>query len=161
MIDATPPVRVIGVGNRWRGDDAVGLEAVRQLGPTPARVSVSVHEGDGSGLLELWHGARAVILVDAMRSGAAPGSVHRFEAGTKPLPRAAANGSIHAVGIPEAIELARSLGRLPATVVVYAVEGTAFAAGADMSEPVAAAISDVAGRVVGEASELAGGDERD
>lgn len=148
-------MRVIGVGNRWRGDDGAGLETVRRLGRLPGEVEAICHEGDGSGLIELWRGADAVVVVDAVRSGAAPGTVHRFDAGAVPLPRTLGSGSSHAVGVAEAIELARSLDRLPRRVVVYGVEGVQFEAGARFSEAVAGAIDPLARRVASEAKELA------
>jgi hydrogenase maturation protease len=148
-------VRVIGVGNPLRGDDAAGLEAVRRLGQVPAGIDVICHEGDGSGLLELWWGAAAVLVVDAVRTGAAPGTVHRYEAGTAPLPDGACSASTHTVSVAGAIELARALGCLPPTVVVFGVEGAEFAVGAELSDPVAAAIGSVAGLVAGEARQMA------
>jgi len=41
-----------------------------------------------------------------------------------------------------AIELGRALGRLPPRTIVYAIEAESFAAGAPLSEPVAAATVD-------------------
>ena len=42
--------------------------------------------------------------------------------------------STHAVGIGEAIELARTLDRLPGRLIVYAVEGHRFDAGLGLSD---------------------------
>jgi hydrogenase maturation protease len=91
-----------------------------------------------------------------VRSGAAPGTVHRFEVAERPLPAGLRSStSTHAVGIGEAIELARALGRLPSRLVVYAVEGQCFEAGATLSGAVAAAVDRVAEVVLDEARQLA------
>jgi hydrogenase maturation protease len=52
--------------------------------------------------------------------------------------------STHALGVPEAIELARALGRLPARLEVYAIEGARFTAGAELSPAVERAVRELA-----------------
>ncbi|HET8758253.1 MAG TPA: hydrogenase maturation protease, partial [Solirubrobacteraceae bacterium] len=118
---------MIGVGNAVRGDDAAGLLAARALGGVEL-------EGDPSALIDLFDGLDAAVVVDAVRSGAAPGTVRRFDAAGGPLPAAIRSStSTHLVGIAEAIELARTLDRLPPRLTVYAIEGERFEAGAPVS----------------------------
>jgi hydrogenase maturation protease len=125
---------VIGVGNAARGDDAAGLLAARAVGGIEL-------EGDASALLDLLDGLDAAIVVDAVRSGAPAGTVHRFDAAGGPLPTAIRSStSTHLVGIAEAIELARALDRLPPRVTVYAIEGERFDLGAPVTPAVAAAV---------------------
>ena len=84
------------------------------------------------------------MVVDAVRSGAAPGTVHRFDVGSGPLPAALrSSASTHLLGLAEALELARALGRLPARVTVYGIEAERFDTGAPVTPRVAAAIDDV------------------
>jgi hydrogenase maturation protease len=128
---------VIGLGNAVRGDDAAGLIAARRLGGLE-------HEGDPLALLDLWQGAELVVVIDAVSSGADPGTLHRFDAVAGPLPaRLRSSTSTHAVGLGEAIELARALGRLPARLVVYGIEGERFATGTALTPPVTAAVEAV------------------
>jgi hydrogenase maturation protease len=157
-------VVVIGVGNALRHDDAAGLEVTCRLrarlhaGENAVRTEFAVreHEGEPLALIDLWEGAGAVVLVDAIRSGAAPGTIHRVEASHEPIPaRLRGSSSTHAVGVGEAIELARALGRLPARVVVYGVEGLYFDAGSGLSEEVQGAIDSLTDAVLGEACSLA------
>jgi hydrogenase maturation protease len=133
---------VIGVGNRLRGDDGAGLEVVRRLTDlrTNAQIALHAHEGEGVGLLELWDGADVAVLVDCMRSGAAPGTVRRIDMSSETAPVPLRGTSSHATGVAEAIELARALGALPSAVIVYGVEGASFGIGAGLSDPVADAI---------------------
>ncbi len=150
-------VVVIGVGNALRGDDAAGLEVARRLRrrATAAGILVREQEGEALGLLEQWDGVAAALLVDAIRSGAGAGTVHRLDASARPLPaELRGSSSTHAVGIGEAIELARALGRLPAHVVVYGVEGRCFSTGGGLSEEVAAAIGPLSEVVLSEARRL-------
>lgn len=156
MADA---VLVVGLGNRLRGDDGVGLAVTRRLEGRveAAGVAVAELEGEGIGLLDAWEGAHGVVLVDCVRSGAAPGTVLRFEATDLPLPGdLRTSSSTHAVGVAETIELARALGRLPRRLVVYGIEGESFDAGAPLSARVAAVVGEAAEGVLQEAHRLAG-----
>ena len=129
---------VIGVGNSFRCDDAAGLEVARRLDPA-AGAQVHAREGDLAGLVDLWDGDSSVIVIDSASSGAPPGTIHRFDAIAHPLPTGLLS-STHAFGVAEAIELARALGRLPASLSVYAIEGSRFEVGQDLSPVVEAAI---------------------
>ena len=87
------------------------------------------------------------MLVDTVVSGAAPGTIHRFDASDEPIPARALRSSTHAIGLAETIELARALGRLPKSVVVYGIEGASFEAGAPLSPDVAAAVARLVERI--------------
>ena len=148
---------MIGVGNALRHDDAAGLETARALRARAERERLSVHEQEGEclGLLEQWHGAAGAVLVDAVQSGArnaaTPGRVRRLDASATALATGLSSSSTHAFGLAEAVELARSLGRLPQRVVVYGIEGRCFSAGVGLSAEVRAAIPALADAVLDEA----------
>ena len=139
---------VIGLGNAYRGDDAVGLVvAARCRRRLPADVRVVESEQEPSRLLDAWEGAGAVFVVDAVVSGAPAGAVHRYDATTTALPAGVFRSSTHAFGVGDAVELARALGRIPRSVIVYGVEGADFGAGAPLSPAVAAAVDAVVSRL--------------
>ena len=141
---------VVGVGNAWRGDDAAGLEVAQLLRrAAPDGTQVVEHEGDPSGLIDAWEGEDEVVLVDAVSSGAPPGTVYRLNPLEKPLPAELFRRSTHQLGVAEAVEMARVLDRLPARLAVYGIEGRSFHAG----EPLCPQVRQAVGRV---ASELAG-----
>ena len=98
-------------------------------------------------------------MFDAASSGNEPGTVHRFDAVAGPLPARLFSLSSHALGLVEVVELGRALGRLPRSLIVYAVEGTDFATGQGLSPAVARALSGVAQRILLEAGER--GDRRE
>jgi hydrogenase maturation protease len=145
---------VIGVGNPWRADDAVGLEVARRLRRTLADgIEVLEREGEPTALIEAWQSAEAVWLVDAVRSGAPPGTVHRLDASKQELPGDLFRTSTHHLGLAEAVELARALGRLPERVVVYGIEGADFDAGGGLTNEVDAAAERVSAAVRKEVAE--------
>jgi hydrogenase maturation protease len=138
-------VIVVGVGNAWRGDDAAGLAVARRLRElAPPGVDVREHEGEASGLVDTLTEADAVVVIDAASSRGRPGAVWRFDAAAAPLPARAVRSSTHAFGIPDAIELARSLGRIPRRLEVIAIEGADFTAGATLTPDVAQSVGEVA-----------------
>lgn len=151
---------VIGVGNADRADDAIGLmiasrvRADRALGDS----RVITRAGDMLALIDEWAQSDAVILVDAAAPLSRPGHVHRIDvrAGGMPHELALSSGcaSTHAFGVVETIGLARTLGKLPARFIVYAVEAACFAPGAAMTPAVAAAVEAVSQRVLGELRDL-------
>lgn len=141
---------VVGLGNELRGDDRVGIDVVRSLHAEVESSDVELVEmqGEPIGLLERWESRRVVVLVDTMRSGAPPGTIRRFDATAEPLPQVPRSfSSTHALGLRDVIELARTLGRLPARLTVYAVEGRSFEAGSPLSDEVGAAIPRVAAMI--------------
>ena len=154
-MDQRPPTEsaslplVIGVGNEYRGDDAVGLLIARRVAEAGRGQARVVEEsGEGGALMAAWQGAGLVILCDAVQSGAAPGTIHRLEPARAPVPMGFFRYSTHAFSVAEAIELARALGDLPPRMLVYGIEGADYAAGLALSPAVAGAIDAVVRAVV-------------
>jgi hydrogenase maturation protease len=131
-------VIVIGLGNEFRHDDAIGLIAARRL--RQRGVPAEEHEGDLANLMDRWKRADGLILIDAVRSGAAPGTLHRLDVSAVPLNRELLKSSTHALGLADAVELSRALGTLPARVVVFGVEVRDLGAGVGLSPEVAQAL---------------------
>ncbi len=141
----------IGIGNPLRGDDAAGLLAARALRARGAEgIEVRELEGEPVDLIEAWRGAELVLVADAVVSGGESGGLHRIDAGAGPLPAALAGASTHAMGLAEAVELARALDRLPPRLLVYGIEAASFATGAEPSPAVRTAAERVADAVVAE-----------
>jgi hydrogenase maturation protease len=139
---------VIGLGNDYRGDDAIGLIVARRLKAIAGDgVRVLEENGEGAALIEAWKGADFVILIDAVRSGGVTGTIHRFNAETQPIPASFFHYSTHAFSVAEAVELARALNQLPTRLVIYGIEGKTFDSGVGLSPKVEAAADEVLRRV--------------
>jgi hydrogenase maturation protease len=142
---------VIGIGNAWQGDDGAGLAAARLVRErAPEGVEVLELEGEPVSLVDALAGADEVFLVDAVRSGAEPGTVHRIDASDGPVPARLSAASTHTLGVGEALELARALGRLPRRVVLYGIEAESLAAGEELTPAVVRAVDEVVGQVLAE-----------
>jgi len=140
---------VIGVGNRYRGDDRVGLVIAEEVrARIPSGVATVVCEEEPSRLIDDWQGASTAIVVDAVASAHEPGAVQRFDASSDDLPAEAFSSSTHAFGVAETIELARALGRLPQRLLVYGVAGVDFRAGAGLTPAVREAVESTAAAIL-------------
>jgi hydrogenase maturation protease len=132
---------VIGVGNEYRCDDAVGLLVARHICELNLpHVRVIESDGEFARLMDAWKDAESVILIDAVQSGALPGTIHRFAAHEEKLPASLFQCSTHAFGVAGAIELAKTLGQLPPQLVVFGIEAESFDTGAALSVAVARAL---------------------
>jgi hydrogenase maturation protease len=159
----------IGIGAEFRCDDGAGPAVIGRLrGTVPPGVELLCSDGEPTRLMEAWTGAAAAIVIDAVCGGdAAPGTLHRVvvpapapgQAG-RPTPGqpgpARAPASSHGLGLGAAIELSRALSRLPALLIVHAVQGEAFGYGQAFSPAVAAAIDELTARVRADLLRLSG-----
>jgi hydrogenase maturation protease len=139
---------VIGVGNEYRRDDGVGPAVVarlRELDLAP-EVTLAVCDGEPTRMLDLWTGADLAIVVDAVRTGGDHGG-HVYEVAVDDLDEASPAATSHGVALGATVELGRALDRLPARLVVLAVDGTDFGFGPQLTPEVAAAVEPVARRV--------------
>jgi hydrogenase maturation protease len=144
-----PQCVVMGVGNPYGGDDAAGLSAARRLrGSVRDGIAVVEQTGEGTALLEAWRGAAAVILVDAVQSGAPAGTIHRLDARVTRVPMRYFRHSTHHFGVAEAIELGRVLNELPRRLMLFGIEGKDFSPGTSLSVEVDRAVSDVVRQVL-------------
>lgn len=142
---------VIGVGNADRGDDGAGRRVARLLEQlAPPGVEIAEHDGEATTLFSKFDGAAEVVLIDACASDGPPGTVRRFDVATAPLPQREFGGTTHGFGLAAAIELARALGRLPPSCIVYAIEGASYDFGAPLSPSVEAAAVETARRLAAE-----------
>ena len=71
---------ILGCGNPDRSDDAAGVLVARRL----RELGIPAEEfgGDAPALIDAWSGWADVIVVDAMKSGASPGTIKIWDAWT-------------------------------------------------------------------------------
>ena len=143
-----PQPLIVGVGNALRGDDGVGpfvAEALAAKGH-----AAHVHAGDGTGLIDLFETHDEIVLVDATRSGADPGTLIVLDAIAGRLPADLFHYSTHRFGLAEAVETARALGTLPESLLVYGIEGADFSAGDQLT----AAVRETAEKLIARITEM-------
>jgi hydrogenase maturation protease len=144
---------VIGCGSLLRGDDAVGPILIRRLWQSeePVPDGVLLVDGGTAGMDVAFkmNGAGQVILIDASRTGAEPGTIYRVPgdelASLPPLEGL----HTHQFRWDHALAFGRWLlgDRYPTDVTVYLIEAAQTEPGAELSGPVAAAMIEVAERI--------------
>jgi hydrogenase maturation protease len=157
--DARPHVSqgrrlIVGVGNRDRGDDAVGRVVAERLRACGFQdIEIIEESGEAARLLDCFVGADTVWLLDAAMSGAPIGTIQCFDVSAAPLPQGQTMVSTHGFGLAEAIELARALKRLPRQCIVYTVEIDSCEMGAPLTPEVAAGAQELQARICAKARE--------
>jgi hydrogenase maturation protease len=152
---------VLGLGNEYAGDDAVGVLAVRALrGKLAGGADVVESAASGLALLEVFAGYDRAVIADSIRTGRSPAGtiveVRLADLGLATAP------SLHQAGIPELAAVARRLGMgFPDRTRVLAVEVAGpLMFGAPLSEPVAAAVAPLGRRVLEQVQRWASEDSR-
>jgi hydrogenase maturation protease len=142
---------VIGIGNEFRGDDAIGCIVARKLrGVVPDQVRVIEHQGDGTALLRYFQEEKQIILIDAVRSGRSPGFIHRLDLLNDSVPANFIFHSSHQFGAIEAVALSRELHQLPSRLILYGIEATAVGMGEPLSSDVEKTSETILGRILNE-----------
>lgn len=148
-------VRIVAVGNTFRGDDGVGPYVFAGLAEALPRADLVLSDGEVSGLLDAFQGCSELLLIDAMDGAAAglpAGSVVRFDGNDAALAEAGLCTSTHAMSVAEAIGLARSLGALPKQLTVIGIAGESFSHGVGLSDAVARAADELIKELIGQYS---------
>jgi len=146
---------IIGCGNLLRGDDGVGPMLVRHLAEIGTPPGVRLADGGTAGMDVAFNmrGADRVIIVDACQSGAEPGALFKVP-GERLAQLPPLEGiNLHAFRWDHALAFGRWLLKddYPRDIVVYLVEVASLTFGAPLTEPVQAAMAQLAQRLLAEA----------
>ena len=155
-LEAPVVIRVLGSGcGSPFGDDRAGWAAAAPLAASNLvtggadRIDVRVLDRPGSLLLAEFGQSSDVILIDALCSGALPGTIQRLDA--EDVCGARSVLSSHGVGVAQAVDLARSLGCLPARFAIFGIEVDRRHAGNGLSPAVMEALPQLVEQVVQQA----------
>jgi hydrogenase maturation protease len=133
---------VIGIGNPYRRDDGVGLEVLRRVEELRMPgVRCMESDGESTALCDAWNGAALAVVIDAVRSGAAPGTLHVTTMGADAIAVHTPRGGSHALSLAEALALGEVLDRLPLHLLVVGVEAGDVGDGLGLSDAVASAVA--------------------
>jgi len=130
-----------------RGDDAIGPLCADAL--QNRKIPSRTIRGDTSEILDAWHAAQHVILVDAIVTGQAPpGTLHCLEARDERFRPTMARCSATGLGLVQAMKLAPLLKCMPASMLLIGLEAGNFEWASTLSQPVAAAMPQLVEAVV-------------
>ena len=146
-------IKIIGLGNPFMGDDAVGVLVARQLRAyTAPRICILECGLAGLNLLDEMEEIDTLILIDAVHSHSKVGTILRFtipqdleEIGK--LAWGTSASSTHTFGLAEALTLAQTLQILPQHITLYGVELGHIQQGQALSPAVSLAIKALVKRI--------------
>ncbi len=117
------PIRIIGIGSPF-GDDQVGWKIIKALEQESSTIPVSewtlARCDSPSNLLSLMKGAKCVYLIDAVQTGATPGTIHHWQG--EEIINFAHSLSSHGIDVASVIALGKALAELPPTLILYGIE---------------------------------------
>lgn len=157
----SPRVLVAGIGNVFLGDDGFGVEVARRLADRehPGRVTVEDYGIRGLDLAYALTNYDVAIFVDIVPRGGDPGTIYLIDASDEKPDSAGLQ--THGMDPVSVLAFAREVGALPAKIYVVGCEPAEVVdpdSGrivGELSEPVAAAVGEAAGRVEALLAELA------
>lgn len=142
---ARAPTLVLGLGNPLLRDDGVGLRVLAEVERAVEDRDGSVEFVDGGtqgmALLGFLAGRQALVILDALRLGAAPGTVHVLR-GERAFDAAPGHGlSAHEGNAGDLLRAAALTGDLPADVAVIGVEPALIETGIGLTTAVDKAVT--------------------
>ncbi|MCX5859459.1 MAG: hydrogenase maturation protease [Proteobacteria bacterium] len=149
----TPKTLIIGVGNTIFQDEGVGMHAVHDLQKEKLPPGVELIEAETSILdyLPQIQSAEKIVIIDALRTGAPPGTIYRLTPEKLPVDAAL---SLHAMGPLQVIQLARQAGDFHAEVIIIGIEPKEMEMGMELTPEVKARLPKIVETVL---NELKGG----
>jgi hydrogenase maturation protease len=136
-------VLVVGLGNGLASDDAVGLQVISQL-RQQGLVACSFLELAQMDVLEILDEADTIVFVDALVSGAAPGTVQLLALSASEMEsRNEAAFSLHGWSLKEILELRGALGLHSPRMFLLGIEIESAAPGTELSAAVQMAVKKV------------------
>jgi hydrogenase maturation protease len=143
---------VLGIGNIILSDEGAGVRAAEalQLGwELPPEVLVIDGGTSGMEMLEDLSDLDLLVVLDVVKTGAAPGTLVRIAGDAVPV-FFRSKLSPHQIGLPDVLASLEFLGTMPVEIVVHGVEPISLALGLEMTAPVAAAVPILARRAADE-----------
>ncbi len=147
---------ILGLGNVLCGDDGLGVVAVERLRRTyelPSSVRLLDGGTLGLGLLGVFEDTDSVILIDAVNTGAPPGTFVRLQ-DEAVAPAVRERLSVHQIGVADLLDALRWMDALPRRLVLLGMVPRTLELGLEKSPEVEAGLSDLIASVVREAHEM-------
>lgn len=142
---------IVGIGNPYRGDDAVGWAVVDGLREKlRSGIELVKQRGDIAELIDLFSRHKSVYLVDACSSSELAGSWQRIDVHQQPIPKENPQTSTHGFSISQAISLAKNLDQLPNKLILYAINGDNYSISDALSSSVARSVDGVINAILNE-----------
>jgi len=132
-------VAVVGVGNLLMKDEGVGVHILEYLAKKGIPENVSLFDAGTafSEIISEMEGYEKLIIVDAVHGGGKPGTVYCFEIEDVQT-RKGFFLSLHDVGVIEALQMERLIGKIPERIIFMGIEPFKVEPGMELSPEIMA-----------------------
>ena len=143
----TKKIAVVGIGNSLLTDDGVGIHALERFAENNSDEHVFCLDGGtvGLALLDRLSGLDGLVVLDAMKLGARPGTVVVLTGAEMDAHLRKQHGSVHEVGLSDLMDALRLRGDLPERRALIGIEPQEMGWGTWPTTAVAAALPEACG----------------
>jgi len=148
-------VLIIGVGNLLLMDEGIGIHVINELEKQKLPHNVGIFDGGTGGfkLIDLMHGTKRVIFIDAVETGKAPGTVTIFRSGDIHSIYHRKKYSLHDTDLLEVIKMTELLDN-PPEIEIMGVQPKIINYGTTLSKELTDSMPDIINTVLGKIEEV-------
>lgn len=105
-------LKIIGIGNALRGDDAIGPHIIELLLQDTSETAFQAIDvgADAFSMLEHLIGQEPLLIIDCAKMGGAPGDIRLFDVNEANIAQAAKMVSLHGFGFGDVYQMAKNIG---------------------------------------------------
>lgn len=149
--DERPRLAIVAVGNQIMGDDGVGASVVETLEQSPVgdRSDVTLSNAGTTAFfaLEAMSGCDRAVVVDAIATGADPGTVHQYRFVDGAFAGEIPEMTMHDFSFAEALEAGREAYDIPEEVLIFGVEPATIELSMELSDPIERTVPTLVDRI--------------
>ncbi|KAA3615656.1 MAG: hydrogenase maturation protease [Calditrichaeota bacterium] len=149
-------LKVIGIGNALRGDDAIGPLIIEELEKKPNGIPAKLIDAgaDAFTMLEHLMDKEPLLIIDCAKMGMNPGEIRMFDVTEATIANAAKIVSLHGFGFGDVYKMAKGMGEV-APCKILGVEPKEIAFDTNLSDEVKNSIPEIVNLINKEAQNYA------
>jgi len=144
-------ITVLGIGNILLKDEGVGVKVIEHLKEYNLPKEVELIDGGTAtaSLFPIFAETDYLIVIDAVKGKMSPGTIYRIGLNDL-MPPKRASISLHDLGLLEALDMAKKIGKSPKSVVIFGIEPKEINWGMELSPEINRKLPQIARLVVKE-----------
>ena len=148
-------ITVLGIGNILLKDEGIGVRAIEHLKEYDLPKQVELIDGGTAtaSLFPIFAETDHLIIIDAVKGKMPPGTIYRLGSNDL-MPPKGASISLHDLGLLEALDMAKKIGKAPKSVVIFGIEPKEINWGMELSPEINKKLPQIARLVIEEIKRL-------
>jgi len=147
---------ILGLGNILLKDEGIGVHVIKELEKKGLPQTLEIIDAGTSGLeiIPSIKDTDTLIIIDAIKTDKAPGTVYRLKPEDLPLDPNIKSLSLHQIGVLESLSIVKNLGKLPREVIIIGIEPKEISLGLELSQELKQKIPDIVNIILKEIHSL-------